>query len=91
LFGVQSVTNLIAKIIQGGGQPDEANLKQIFAMFLDLSSKNVREKLTIGLHSVLGNGNGVSDQSLALAMELNTVKRGLADIELDFDIVLTAI
>jgi hypothetical protein len=91
LFGVQSVTNLLAKIIQGGGTPEHDLMKQIFAIFLDLSSKNVREKLITGLKNVLSKDTGVSNESLTLVMELNTVKRGLADIELDFDVVLTAI
>jgi len=73
-----------------GAYPSLEILQKIFAIFLDLASKKVREKLATGLQDVLGEGE-MSTEILALIKDLNKVKRGAADIDLDFDTVLSAV
>ena len=59
--------------------------RKTFEIFLDLASKKAREKLAEGLAPVL------SATTVQLTKEMNKVKRGLADIDLDFESVLSAI
>lgn len=73
-----------------GAYPSTDLLQKIFAIFLDLASKKVRQKLATGLEEVLV-GGGMSTKILALIKDLNKVKRGTADIDLDFDTVLSAV
>jgi hypothetical protein len=90
-FATQAICGLITKIMKASGEyPSIELLQKIFAIFLDLASKKVREKLATGLNEVLGSGS-MSTQGLELIKKLNKVKRGAADIDLDFDTVLKAV
>lgn len=90
-FATQAICGLISKVIAGSGAyPSTEILQKVFAIFLDLASKKVREKFATLLQETLVKGN-MNTKVLALIKDLNKVKRGVADIDLDFDTVLSAV
>jgi hypothetical protein len=54
-------------------------------MFLTMESKKAREVLAKGIYSALDN------PTMYIVVDLNTVKKGFADIDYDFDKVLGGI
>ena len=60
-------------------------------MFLQLRSFKVREILANGLQETLSGTGCLDDETLQLVKDMNKVKRGLADMELDYDKTLAAI
>lgn len=62
-------------------------------IFLDLQSKKVREHFSHNLHKMLDGIKleSVSPQVLEIVAKLNTLKKGLADPEYDFEIVLDSL
>lgn len=62
-------------------------------IFLRVKSPKVRARLSTGLASSLGATKSqiVTKSSLDLLVELNRLKRGLADLELDVDAAIKAI
>jgi len=61
-------------------------------MFLDMQSRKARQLLANGLYATMkAGGHAVSEQILIILVNLNTVKRGTADIDLDLDKLLNAI
>ena len=67
------------------------SVAKIFQMFLHMKSFKVREILANGLAKTLQGSGLVSDEALTQIKDMNTVKKGLADMELDYDKTLTAI
>ena len=67
------------------------SIKKILQMLLHMKSFKVREVLTAGLCRTLKDQSILSNQTLGLIQDMNTVKRGLADMELDYDKTLSAI
>lgn len=59
-------------------------------MFLDMQSRKARQLLANGLYTTL-KSHAVSEQVLMIVVNLNTVKRGTADIDFDLDKLLNAI
>jgi len=105
-FGCQSITNLLNKVVEGGSKNADFSisvnlLDKIFQMFIEMRSKKVRQKFSEGLlaslstaeaQTVLSRENStVRKEVLEIVVDLNAVKTGLADIDLDFDKVLGAI
>lgn len=91
LFGAKSIVELIPKVPHLSG----ATLERVFQLFLLLKLKKARAQLSQGLAQVLGGSSKhagvVSEKSLSLIQSLNKLKRGVADMELDSDSVITSI
>lgn len=61
-------------------------------MFLDMQSRKARQLLANGLYTTMkAGGHAVSEPILMIVVNLNTVKKGTADIDFDLDKLLNAI
>lgn len=94
-FGCQSITGLLAKVLDNTDvSVNQALIEKIFAMMMEIQSKKVREEFSIRLRDALNNSKVrhlVSENALNITVELNSLKRGLADLEFNYDRVLPAI
>ena len=93
LFGAKSIIQLIPKVAKGTLSEDL--LDKVFQLFLIMHMKKARTQLSIGLFEVLGEGSKhesiVAPRMLIMTKELNKLKRGVADMELDTDNAILAI
>ena len=60
-------------------------LDKIYQMFLRMESKKARQILAQGIHKVYGSVTS------AILVDLNTVKKGMADVDYDYEKVLSGI
>lgn len=60
-------------------------------LFLVVKAVKVRRQLGEGLMAAIGNSGMIPESTLALISELNKVRRGIADMELDCDRSIRAI
>ena len=79
IFGCQSISKLVSS------QTETRLLDRIYEMFLMMESKKAREVLAKGIYSAF------ETPTLQIVVDLNTVKKGFADIDYDFDKVLGGI
>lgn len=79
MFGCQAITNLLSL------KSDTKIKERISEMFLQMQSKKARELLAKGLHKVY------DSQVTQILVDLNTVKKGVADIDYDYEKVLGGI
>jgi len=82
-FGAQSISNLIPKIKQG--ELKASLVDKIMQLFLIVKAVKVRNQLSMGLKTALGGFGMISDTALTLICDLNKVRRGVADMEMDCD------
>ena len=66
-------------------------LRKILQLLLQMESRKARESFTEGLHSVLKDFGLLRAEVLAAIQDMNTVKKGMADLTLDYDKVLAAL
>ncbi len=87
-FGCKSVTNLITKV----PTVSEALLDKVYLMFLSLRSLRIRASFSANLHTALENKQkAIRPEVLATIANLNKLRRGAADMELDYDLVIKTI
>lgn len=89
LFGVNCIANLIPRV-----KPERLSLKlidKIFQLFMHVENPKVRSQLAQGLQRALTGSSLLGEECLAQICQLNKVKRGLADLELDCDKAIAAI
>ena len=86
-FGCKSVTNLITKL----PSIEEKLIDRIFQLFLSLRSLRIRQSLSIGLQSSLVLVSKFNPEALEIVCNLNKLKRGAADMELDYDLAIKTI
>lgn len=79
MFGCQAITNLLSD------KSSDKVKERISEMFLQMQSKKARELLAKGLHQCF------NTDVTALLVDLNTVKKGVADIDYDYEKVLGGI
>jgi hypothetical protein len=79
MFGCQAITNLLTD------KTDPKIQDRISEMFLSMQSKKAREMLAKGLHKAY------NTEVTKILVDLNTIKKGMADVEYDFDKVLGGI
>lgn len=61
-------------------------------LFLQIKSLRVRNTLSIGLEEALPMKTKAIDQkALKIIVNLNTLKRGVADLEFDYDLIISTI
>ena len=60
-------------------------------MLLHMESRKARQQLTVGLEKALQTSGCVSPATLSWIKDMNCIKKGLADVTLDYDKVLGAI
>ena len=60
-------------------------------MMLHMESKRARESFTQGLQDVLKDAGIIKGEILDAIQDMNKTKKGMADVTLDFDKVLSAI
>ena len=60
-------------------------------MMLHMESKRARESFTEGLQEVLKDAGIIKGEVLDAVQDMNKTKKGMADVTLDFDKVLSAI
>ena len=88
MFACQSICNLLGT----SNEVDTKLIDRVFSMFLDMQSRKARQLLANGLYNTLSSrGYAVSEPILMIVVNLNTVKKGTADIDFDLDKVLNAI
>lgn len=78
-FGVKSLVNLLAKI----SKIEDQTLDKICQMFLTLKSLRIRQSLAQGLTLTLN--KNLSQNTLDTMNALTKLRRGAADLELDYD------
>ena len=78
-FGVKSLANLMTKVPHF----EDALLDKIFQMFLTLKSLRIRQSLAQGLTHTLS--KRLEPEALSTIVSLTKLKRGAADLELDYD------
>jgi hypothetical protein len=83
-FACQAVTNLI------GDKTEVSMLERVAQMLLELESKRARQVLCTGLRDALKSSEHVQAETLEILVNLNTVKKGTADMDLDLNLVLLA-
>lgn len=95
-YGARSITNLIPKVPEG--QLSAALLDRILQLFLHILNPRIRQQLALGLQAAFAAGTSksshhgfLSEGCLAQLVNLNKLKRGLADLELDCDSAISAI
>jgi len=86
-FGCKSVTNLITKL----PAVEDKLVDKIFQLFLSLKSLRIRNSLSIGLQSSLTTRGKINPDVLDIVCNLNKLRRGAADLELDYDSVIKTI
>ena len=87
-FGSKSVTNLIVKV----PAINEQLIDRIYQMFLSLKSIRIRASFSAGLQTSLEKKQTlVKPEVLQTITSLNKLKRGAADMELDYDLVIKTI
>lgn len=84
-FGCKSLAKLIPKV----QSLDDKLIDRIFQLFLSLKSIRIRQSLSLGLQGSLG--NYLKAEALDIICNLNKLKRGAADLELDYDSVIKTI
>jgi hypothetical protein len=93
LFGAKAIVNLIPKVARGYLTAEL--LDKVFQLFMLMNMKKARAELAAGLLQVLGSSSKhrdlVKEQTLGFIANLNKLKRGVADMELDADNVIVAI
>jgi hypothetical protein len=80
-FGCKSITNLLLKF--PGVPPQPALLDKLFQLFLTLKSLRIRTFLSQGL--LLALSGKMNQDVLETVANLTKLKRGAADLELDYD------
>lgn len=60
-------------------------------MMLSMESRKARESFTEGLEGVLSLTGRIKDEVLAVIKDMNKVKKGMADVTLDYEKVLGAL
>ena len=60
-------------------------------MMLSMESRKARECFTEGLQGVLSLTGRIKDEVLLVIKDMNKVKKGMADVTLDYDRVLSAL
>ena len=94
VFGCAAINGLLQNLLANDSSRaliPEALLNRILLMMLSMESRKARETFTAGLHSVLGSSGILKSEVLGTIQNLNTVKRGTADVNLDYDKVLAAL
>jgi hypothetical protein len=87
-FGCKSVTNLITKV----PTVSDALLDKVYLMFLSLRSLRIRASFSANLHTALENKQkAIRPEVLGTIANLNKLRRGAADMELDYDLVIKTI
>jgi hypothetical protein len=87
-FGCKSVTNLITKV----PSVSDALLDKIYLMFLSLRSLRIRASFSANLQVALENKQKVIKPEVLITIaNLNKLRRGAADMELDYDLVIKTI
>jgi hypothetical protein len=84
-FGCKSLVNLLTKV----SYVEEALIDKILQMFLTLKSLRVRQSLALGLQSTLK--LYISEKTLNVLVSLTKLRRGAADMELDYDLCIKTI
>jgi hypothetical protein len=81
-FGVKSLANLMTKV----PHVEDSLLDKIFQMFLTLKSLRIRQSLAQGLTLTLT--KRLAPEALNTIVSLTKLKRGAADLELDYDLCI---
>lgn len=91
LFGARCVSQLIPKISPGALKKE--SIDQTMRIFLHIRSPRVRAQLSAGLSASLASIQPkiIGKPALDVVVELNRIKRGLADLEQDCDAAIRAI
>lgn len=79
IFGLTAITNLLSS------DTDMKIQERISEMFIHIQSKKARQCLASGLHRCY------QTKTTQILLDMNTVKKGQADIEYDYDRVLNGI
>jgi len=79
MFGCKAITSLL------GQDTDSKTREKISEMFLHMRSKKARELLANGLNSVY------KSETTQTLVQLNSIKKGVADVDYDYEKVLAGI
>ena len=79
MFGCKAITSLL------GQDTDSKTREKISEMFLHMRSKKARELLANGLNSVY------KTETTQTLVQLNSIKKGVADVDYDYEKVLAGI
>ena len=85
--GAKCITNLIPKIEKA--ELPHSLVEKIFRLFMCVKGIRVRRQLAEGLQTALK--GIINNKVLDLLTNLNQLKRGLADLELDCDKAISAL
>jgi hypothetical protein len=77
IFGLTAITKLIQK--------GSAHFGKVCEFFLHMQSKPARQLLAQGLHKV------EQSDSTAVLVKLNTIRKGFADVDYDFELILEGV
>ena len=91
MFGCSALTTLIGQVLSIGGAIQQKVLDNVFILLLYMESKKVRQSLTEGLMLSLEGSDLMRQEYLQMIKDMCSLKKGMADVPLDYDKVLNAI
>jgi hypothetical protein len=94
VFGCSAITSLLKTLLSNSETSElvsETLLNKVLLMMLNMESKRARESFTEGLQGVLSKQGLLKAEVLEAIMDMNKIKKGMADLTLDFDKVLGAL